>query len=787
MLVSINWIKDYVDLDGYDIKQLISKFTLATAEVEDIYYMGRDVQKVVVGEIKTLENHPNSKKLHLLTVDVGDRTVNCVCGAPNAAVGQKVAFALAGGRVVAGEINKATVAGYESEGMCCSEKELGISDDHSGIMVLDPELVNGTDIKEIFPIDDIVFEVDNKSLTNRPDLWGHYGIAREFAALTGRQLKPLDLAELDSTSQDKVPVTVEDKEHVYRYSCLRMANITKHISPITIRIRLFYCGMRPINLLADLTNYIMMELGQPTHAFDAKKIDHIKIGMPAEDMDFVTLDGVTRKADKNTLLIYNNDEPVAIAGIMGGLDSEIVGDTSSVVLESANFDGICVRKSSSRLGLRTDASARYEKIIDPELTLVAVKRFVKLLKDIDSGAVIDSQLTDEYVKKYPPVTLSFDRAYVDRYTGIYISDEQICNTLRLLGFGVDEKDGVFTVSVPSWRATKDVTIKADIIEEITRIYGYDNFEIATTHSPLKPVHHSRARLESDEIKDLLVKKYSMHEVHSYIWCDKKKYKKLGIEVEDNVKILNIESSDNGVLRNSMLPTLLTVTYENRDFADSFGVFEIGRVIKGTKEDGTCDERRNLGVVLFSKSQSERDLYYRAVEIVNCIFDQIKHSAPSFRKISPLHAWQHPKNTAAISTGNEDIGCVCALHPSNLSKLDKSGAAVCIEMDLDKFSDSSALDIEFKEPSSQQATYYDLSLVMKNGVTFAEIEDTWKSMNIAELESVKLIDTYEKLGVKSITIRFWFSSHERTLEMEEVQGWIDEILRRLSKIGVSLRV
>ena len=237
----------------------------------------------------------------------------------------------------------------------------------------------------------------------------------------------------------------------------------------------------------------------------------------------------------------------------------------------------------------------------------------------------------------------------------------------------------------------------------------------------------------------------------------------------------------------MLPTLLTVTYENRDFADSFGVFEIGRVIKGTKEDGTCDERRNLGVVLFSKSQSERDLYYKAVEIVNCIFDQIKHSAPSFRKISPLHAWQHPKNTAAISTGNEDIGCVCTLHPSNLSKLDKSGAAVCIEMDLDKFSDSSALDIEFKEPSSQQATYYDLSLVMKNGVTFAEIEDTWKSMNIAELESVKLIDTYEKLGVKSITIRFWFSSHERTLEMEEVQGWIDEILRRLSKIGVSLRV
>ncbi|MBQ2775194.1 MAG: phenylalanine--tRNA ligase subunit beta [Clostridia bacterium] len=787
MLVSINWIKDYVDLDGYDIKQLISKFTLATAEVEDIYYMGKDVQKVVVGEIKTLENHPNSKKLHLLTVDVGDKIVNCVCGAPNVAVGQKVAFACAGGRVVAGEIGKATVAGYESEGMCCSEKELGISDDHSGIMELDANLVNGTDIKEIFPIDDIVFEVDNKSLTNRPDLWGHYGIAREFAALTGQELKPLDLADLTSDSTAKVPVTVNDTEHVYRYSCLRMANITEHVSPMTIRIRLFYCGMRPINLLADLTNYIMMEIGQPTHAFDAKKIDHIKIGMPSEDIDFVTLDGTARKADKDTLLIYNNDEPVAIAGIMGGLDSEIVGDTSSVVLESANFDGVCVRKSSSRLGLRTDASARYEKMIDPELTLLAVKRFVKLVKDIDKGAVIDSQLTDEYVKKYPQITLSFDKAYVDRYTGIYISDERICNTLKLLGFGVELNDGIFTVTVPSWRATKDVTIKADIIEEITRIYGYDNFEIATTRSPLKPVQNSAARLESDEIKDLLVKKYSMHEVHSYIWCDKKKYKKLGIEVEDNVKILNIESSDNGVLRNSMLPTLLSVTYENRDFSEDFGVFEIGRIINGTKADGTCDEQRHLGVVLFSKTNSERNLYYKAVEIVNCIFEQVKHSAPKFRKITPAHAWQHPKNTAAIIAGDNEIGCICALHPNNLSKLDKSGAAVCIEMDLDMFSDAKALNIEFSEPSTKQATYYDLSLVIKPGITFAQIEETWKSMNIAELDNVKLIDTYEKLGIKSITIRFWFSSHERTLEMEEVQGWIDEILRKLSAIGVSLRV
>ena len=256
----------------------------------------------------------------------------------------------------------------------------------------------------------------------------------------------------------------------------------------------------------------------------------------------------------------------------------------------------------------------------------------------------------------------------------------------------------------------------------------------------------------------------MHEVHSYIWCDKKKYKKLGIEVEDNVKILNIENSDNGVLRDSMLPTLLVAAYENKDFADSYGIFEIGRVIEGTLENGYCNERRHLGVVLFSKSQSERDLYYKAIEVVNCIFEQIKHCAPKFAKIAPVHAWQHPKNTAAVLADGNEVGFVCALHPQNASKLDKTGSAVCIEMDIDKFSDAKAYDIEFKEPSTKQSTYYDLSLVLRKGVTYDELSENWKSMNIEELESVKLIDTYELLGTKSITLRFTAASHDRTIEI-----------------------
>ena len=458
MFVSINWIKEYVDLEGLDIKKLINSFTLATAEVEDIIYKGEDIQNVVVGEIVSIEDHPNSKKLHLLKVDGGDRLYDVVCGAANVRENMKIAFVKAGGKVPAGDITKATVAGYESEGMCCSAFELGLSDDKSGLMEIDVDVPNGTDLKDIYPIDDIIFEVDNKSLTNRPDLWGHYGIAREFAALTDRELKPLPLSDLSYDGDKKIKVTVTRPDLVYRYSCVKMDNITKNVSPMAMQIRLYYCGMRGINLLADLTNYIMLEMGQPTHAFDANKIDEIVVGTPEENCKFTTLDNVERDITTDTLLINNGSTPVAIAGIMGGLDSEIVGDTDAVVLECANFDGVCVRKSSSRLGLRTDASARYEKMIDPEMTVTAAKRFAYLLKSVDEGARVASQLTDEYVKKYPEISITFDKAYVDKYTGIDITEERIVKTLTALGFGVEKNDDSFTVAVPSYRATKDVTI-----------------------------------------------------------------------------------------------------------------------------------------------------------------------------------------------------------------------------------------------------------------------------------------------------------------------------------------
>ena len=305
MFLSMNWISEFVDLSGLDKLSLISRFSLSTAEVEnEIYFKGSDISGIVVAEIVSIEDHPESNKLHLLKVNIGeDELVDVVCGAPNVRVGMKTAFAKVGAKIGEIDITPRKLAGYTSNGMCCSEKEIGISDDNSGIMDITEDVALGTDIKDVYQIEDIIFEVDNKSVTNRPDLWGHYGIAREFAALAGRPLKELDVIDLSQyASLPKVDLKIEDPL-CQRYSCLQFENISKNVSPVNMRIRLFYCGMRAINLLADLTNYLMLEMGQPMHAFDSRKVEKIRIKRFDKPFKFETLDGVTRDIAANSRAI----------------------------------------------------------------------------------------------------------------------------------------------------------------------------------------------------------------------------------------------------------------------------------------------------------------------------------------------------------------------------------------------------------------------------------------------------------------------------------------------------
>ncbi|MDO4419309.1 MAG: phenylalanine--tRNA ligase subunit beta [Ruminococcus sp.] len=788
MFLSMNWIQDFVDLSGLDKLELIHKLSLSTAEVEnEIFFKGADISGVVVAEIKSVENHPDSKKLHLLKVDAGDgKLTDVVCGAPNVRVGMKTAFAKVGAKLGEIEIAPRPLAGFESFGMCCSEAEIGISDDHSGIMDILEDVAVGTDIKDVYEIEDIIFEIDNKSLTNRPDLWSHYGFAREFAALAGRELKPLEVEDLTAYDNlKKIDMKIEDKL-CQRYSCMQVENISRSVSPVNMRIRLFYCGMRGINFLADLTNYLMLEVGQPMHAFDSRKVEKIRIKRFDTPFTFQTLDGVERNIDENTLMICNSDTPVAIAGIMGGLDSEIVEDTTTLTLESATFDAVSIRKSTVRLAHRTDASIRYEKCLDPEMTTLAIARFINLLKKYDNGAEVVSALTDEYAYKYDTVKLDFDKNFVNRYTGIEISNEAIVKTLTDLGFKVTLENDNFSVVVPSWRATKDVTIKADIIEEITRIYGYDNFDINTTLSPLYPVRAEVLKTNENRLKDLLVKKYNLHELHSYIWAYTDELKALGIEVEDNVKLLNATNPNIETIRTSIIPTQLCQVKVNTGYGADFGIFEIGKVIKGLKEDGLCNEKKVLTITLYSKTKDIKTLYLELRDMISVAASDIKHMDISFKAAETNKAYIHPVNYNEILVGGKTVGAMGIVHPSVGKKIDKKANVVFAEIDMNAFTEAKVGTIVYDEPSKFPAMTYDISVEVPQGVLFESLKNCWQEDGTALLKSTKIVDTYDTDTVHSITIRFEFSSNERTLSSTEIQEIMDKVIANLNAIGVNLR-
>ena len=787
MFLSMNWISDFVDLSGLDKLKLINQFSLSTAEVEnEIFFKGEDLSGVVVAEIKSVEPHPDSKKLHLLKVDAGESELtDVVCGAPNVRVGMKTAFAKVGAKLGEIEIAPRKLAGYTSCGMCCSEKEIGISDDNSGIMEITDDIPNGTDLKDVYAIDDIIFEVDNKSLTNRPDLWGHYGIAREFAALAGRELKPLDV--IDTAKYDNLPkvdMKIEDPL-CQRYSCMQIENVNRNVSPVNMRIRLYYCGMRAINFLADLTNYLMLEMGQPMHAFDSRKVEKIRIKRFDEPFTFQTLDGVERNIDENTLMICSDNTPVAIAGIMGGLDSEIVDDTTTLTLESATFDAASIRKSTVRLSHRTDASMRYEKSLDPEMTTVAIARFVKLLQDSDSEVKVVSSLTDDYAYHYPKVELEFDKAFVDKYTGINIPNETILKTLASLGFEASESNDNFSVVVPSWRATKDVTIKADIIEEITRIYGYDNFEINTANAPLYPVKPDIEKTVEDKIKDLLVKSFSLHELHSYVWSYYDELKAIGLEPSGVIKLEGATNPNIETIRDSIIPTQLCQIKSNTSFSPNFGIFEVGRVVSAVDENNLCVENKMLAVTLFSKTQNVASLYYHLRDILATMSDDIKHKPLTFEAKQATKDYQHPRNLNKIFCDGVEIGEIGIVHPAVSKKIDKKAAIVFAQIDVEKFAKIENASISYEEPSKFPEMEIDLSFVSQR---FAPIAEAVKLVNSSLIKKIEVTDIYddEADGTKSITTRLTFAHPEKTLTREEVQEVTDKIINALKEKNISLK-
>lgn len=791
MYISLNWINDHVDISGIDATELAHRITMSTAEVEEIIHFGRDIKNVVVGKIIEINPHPESKKLSIVKVDIGDGFIQSVCGAPNVALGIMVPCAKIGGSIKGlEEVISAKLAGVNSDGVLCSAKEIGISADHSGLLILQGDYKLGTDIKEIIDIEDIVIDIDNKSLTHRPDLWGHYGFAREIAAILGRKLKPLQIEEIKNDLPE-LDIKIEDSEKCYRYSGLTIDNITERKSLLNMQTRLFYCGMRPINLLVDLSNYMMLEIGQPTHAFDKNFIKKIVVKSTDIPIKFTTLDSSERVIPENVLMIHNQDGPVAVAGIMGGENTEISDDTTSVFLESANFEGPSTRKNAVRIGIRTEASARYEKMLDPELTVLAVKRFVKLLRDVDKNAVVSSSLTDIYPTKYEKLSVKIDKAFIVKYMGKDIGLDRMVEILRSIEFDVAVNGEELEIAIPSFRATKDVSMKADIVEEIARIYGYDNIEPDSNQIILEPLIVNEQRELDHKVKAILSEKFELSEVHSHIWYDNRVNAGLGINPRSGLRVVNSLEGDNETLRDSLAPIMLNFASVNVKNFNDFGLFEIGSVFTIKDNNSECHQHKNLSILLASKSESEDELFYRSKGILSSIFSITKKAVPKFKTFENSNFdWIHPIKAAKVVCDCKEIGYITVIHPKIKSNIDKKLNMVLVEINSFDLNDIAEKTVKYIAPSKYQEVSFDLNILVNSDKLFEDVYGEISSFDNILLNECKFIDLYKGKGIpegkNSMTFNFRIGSKDHTLSSEEIDGFRNRILEYIDQKGYELR-
>lgn len=787
MYISLNWIKDFVDLDGIGIDEIVSKFTLSTAEIEGVENRGDYFDGVISARIESVENHPDSKKLHVLKVNTGTDTIQIVCGAPNVRSGMVTALATIGAKIGDITIGKAKLAGIDSFGMCCSGKELNITDDNGGILDLGDDTPIGVDIKKLYPIEDTIIEVDNKSLTNRPDCWGHYGIAREISAITGRELKPYLMDESDYSKNKGLDIKVESVS-CNRYSALKLDGVSKNVSPLAMQIRLYYCGMRPISLLADLTNYIMLELGQPMHSFDARKVESVCVHDLDKDTEFTTLDGNKRLLPNGTMVIDLNSELGAVAGVMGGLSSEIESDTTSVFLESANFDAVKVRKTATALGLRSEASARYEKSLDPEMTVTALRRYAYLLKEIDDKISVVSNITDIYPNKYPHITIDLDKAYIDRYAGIDIPKDRMIGILRSLGFGVCVSGDKFTVDVPSFRATKDISIKADIVEEITRVYGYDNIEAKPIAQPVGVTRLDENISREYDIKFALADKYNMHEIHSYLWEDALENKELGIETSSYVKLINSLQKDNDNIRSTMLPTIIRAIATNKRYASEFGLFEVGHIVTGKDSNNLAIEEKSLGIGMQVEKQNLESGLIRLKNIIHYILDYTVGIPVKLVSNKVKENYLAPINYYEVIGGGMVLGCIGILHPSVQGKIHKDRYTLLAEINMTSLSKLSSNQVKVEQVSKYPVTTLDFNFILGKDELYSKIDSVACTLDTPLAYKYKLVDIFENVedNTKSYTIRYMVTSMEHTLSSEEIESFHKLVIKSFEASGISLK-
>ena len=796
MKLSLEWLGYYVDLPTISPQDVAYRLTMATAEVEGVEPLRRSVRGIVVGQITEsvpLETGGSGKAMQYVTVNAGAGTYQTVCGAPNVKVGMKSAFAAPGAVIAEGHtVREQRVFGRMSEGILCSPKELGWGESHAGIMAFPDSLAVGTDLAEIVPETDHIIEIDNKSITHRPDLWGHYGFARELAAIFGRELRPLDvIPESEGSELPEFPLRIENYEGCPGYCCMDIDGLEPAYSPVPIQYRLLAAGLRPINLLVDLTNYLMCELGQPMHAFDGERVRDIIVAPFGSRGTFRTLDSIERRMVPEDLMICDHGGPIALAGIMGGEESEIREQTSRVLLESANFNPARIRRTSIRLCLRTDASIRFEKGQPPSHMTLSIRRFVHLLREAGQTPVLRSRLTaaGETGEKGRPLSMS--RESLTRSIGMEIPDERIVGILTSLGFSCTIKDGAVQVVIPPHRSVRDISIPRDIVEEVARIYGYDNIVPAMPAVELRAYAFNTNLQKQHKLRRLLSQAKGFSEVHTYSWYDENWLRRIGYDPVETLRLKNPAAENNVRLRLDLLPNLLALVEMNAVHRDSFALYEMGNVYVPIPEGSR--QAMHLGGVAYrsEKAGNLQDLFLWVKETIEEAGEMVNAEAV---RISSSHdtslPWYEEGSCRTVWSGEVDVGRLGILAGRALDAFDKGTQVVWFELDADALAGPAFPDLRYDEIPIYPGSWMDFSILADASTPYAGLEERIHAFSHPILRKVKHLYLYGGKGLPeaklSYTFRFWLGLRERTLTGEDLAAFRESFLGYLASIGLSLR-
>lgn len=809
MKLSLNWLKDFVSVPKNVTPEILaSKLMLTTTEIEGMEKRGEVLDKLIVGYVESREKHPNADRLSVTKVDVGGgKILTIVCGAPNVAAGQKVVVALPGVTLPNGlTLERREVRGIVSEGMICSTDEMGLgASSHAGILVLNTTAKAGTKVSAVMPLKDVIYEIDNKSLSHRSDLWGHYGMAREVAAILGQKFKEYKIKKSKAAAKSsiKFEVKVQNKKLCPRYLGAIVENIKVGPSPAWLASRLESVGVRSINNIVDITNYVMLELGQPLHAFDFDKIGDAKqktivVREAKEGENFTTLDGVQRKLDKSMLVIADNKKAVAIAGVMGGANSEVDDKSTTIIFEAANFDFVSVRKTSMKLGLRSDASIRFEKGLDPNLAEMGMARALELLVRVMSGAKISGKIID--VKNFKlnqgPIKLSSE--FLDKKIGEAIPAAKVASILKSLGFGVKKVGKVLNVKIPSWRATGDIKIAEDLVEEVARVYGYDNILGKMPEVSMSAPEENRARKAERMVKNILARGLGMTEVYNYSFTEEKVIKKFGLNPAEHIRLKNSINKNLTHLRQSLVPGLVENISDNQHFADEVRIFEMGKIFfrelgelkmggKNTERLPRQDESL-AGMVL--KKNNETPFYEAkaaAEEILNAL--HVAHKFEIWQKDLPL--WANGARTAKIVAGGRTLGIVTELAPGVQQSSGVRHRVGIFGINWLNLVELYKEAVAYEPIPKYPAIELDLAVLVPRKTVWDDVLKNIFETENKLVKEVKLFDVYEGRGMepgkKSLAFRVVYRSDERTLKLEEAKNVEQKIIKKLEqKFGAKLR-